>query len=672
MLSACAPARRRLAAAFFFCAVLVVGMLATQYGAVRRMLKSYPPEASEWLSRLLFADFPATFETVDFNFRPCATLPPEHMSATVDSGGGGSVGGADDEGGGDRGPRHRVVDSFPSAATPFATVRVGNYGSRTPEIDGEGLHAYNAYLSTADLVVRDERCCDKSQRSKLGCDSSFEYPRVPGCPEAEGTYGARTGGGGGGGRSHRAEEGGPSPTLQGYFLTIQYFCDLESASVSWGVFKSSCTLGDLHATVVTPSPLAGGGSRQRSDGDAGEVPVVEARASRNATVYHLRTIASIGVRTLVLRITPQEARANRLKVEFRGKGHSDIRFDIDFCRVRRASAHTHGISYCGSPLYGRKVNAKVLREFVTWHRRAGISSFHFYDREPNVTGLRAALQTIREAITARSSSSSSSTGSNSGVGGSKGGLELEITYTTAGALHADQQRAIHDIPDGIQSYALNHCVLNARHNSRWIWAADLDEYVFPTGANQESIDTCARPGYFFAALEALRAQNRNFYSAILSGTPYTNDHLEGGPLRSADISSYVTKALFRTAKLEKGESTKSRKSATRSDLAEQLWVHNSYGCSTFQAWQTYLTRRFMFLLPPLKFKTECVNTLPLGFAHFKLNEYMNMYGYHSSESVTRKRIGTYDASLTTLRDRFDSEMEGCGAEGEESPGRRAT
>ena len=374
--SAFAPScrtRKWLARALCFGVFLVLGLLAWNFQLVLLLMRPLPPQPSKWLPRLLFADFPAKFEELDFNFRPCSTLSLDYGSSSKRVGREGSGKGIDSS---QHSERHRV-DSFPGATGPFAKVLVGNYASFSPDTHGEGLHAYHAYLTTADLVVRDERCCDATQRSRQGCDSSPEYPRVPGCPrEAEA---ARMRGG-----SRSEVETLPS-ALQGYFLTIQYFCDMQSPMKFSGVFGSTCSLGDLGATVKIPSgPASGGDGRHRGLG-GGEDASSGAGTSRDTDVFHLYTIKQMGVHTLVLRITPEEAREQQLKVEFRGKLNSDIRFDVDFCRVQRESAHTHGVSYCGSPLYGRKVNLQRFREFVWWHRRAGISSFHFYDRDPNVT-----------------------------------------------------------------------------------------------------------------------------------------------------------------------------------------------------------------------------------------------------------------------------------------------
>ena len=254
------------------------------------------------------------------------------------------------------------------------------------------------------------------------------------------------------------------------------------------------------------------------------------------------------------------------------------------------------------------------------------------------------MQSIREIEVGRDSSSSG------GIGSSP---EFEITYTVTDAPYPNLGKALHHVRDGIQTYALNHCILNARHNSRWIWAADLDEYMFPIKAKEGIIDTCGKPGFFVETLEAHRTRNRNLYSVIVSGTTYTNN----GSLKDADISSYITQAAFRAPELKKeSEGSGSRKSATRSDLAEQVWVHNSYGCVSFESlWTAYWPLGFK----TLGFKTECINNLPLGFAHFKPNEYMNLFSYHGTEA---KRINTYDEGLATLRDRLGGRngTTGCG------------
>ena len=250
----------------------------------------------------------------------------------------------------------------------------------------------------------------------------------------------------------------------------------------------------------------------------------------------------------------------------------------------------------------------------------------------------------------------------SSIGGIGSSPEFEITYTVTDAPYPNLGKALHHSRDGIQTYALNHCILNARHNSRWIWAADLDEYLFPIKAEEGIIDTCGKPGFFVETLEAHRTRNRNLYSVVVSGTTYTNNQQEGGSLEDADISSYITQAAFRGPELKKeSEGSGSRKSATRSDLAEQVWIHNSYGCFSFESWWTAYARRFFFLLPPLGFKTECINNLPLGFAHFKANEYMNLFSYHGTEAEP-KRIDTYDEGLATLRDRLGGRngTMGCG------------
>lgn len=286
------------------------------------------------------------------------------------------------------------------------------------------------------------------------------------------------------------------------------------------------------------------------------------------------------------------------------------------------------------PIYSHIIPA-VRHEFIDWNNKAGITSFHFYDREPAKTHLYKELATVAARFRGR---------------------RIRITYTES-VPHTDPiKEQLLGNPDAYQAIANQHCIYYARKRSTWVWLADLDEYIVPLAlmGNQTRVDVDARLGFFKDRLATVNSRYPNLYAVTIPGTPFVNENplptdfngnLQNFKLRPAEGFAYKCDIA-------------GRKTVSRSDLLERAWVHNAYGCQGVvsgpardqpqkaECMELCAADREIFL--------NAVGELPLSMVHF-VKDKPRKFSYHGGPvtHLTWQEDGLLDLNSNLDRERGD-------------------
>ena len=269
----------------------------------------------------------------------------------------------------------------------------------------------------------------------------------------------------------------------------------------------------------------------------------------------------------------------------------------------------------------------IRHEHIDWHSKAGITAFHFYDREPSKTHLQEELASVAASFRERN---------------------ISITYTES-VPHTDPIKEVLKVRlDAYQAIANQHCLYHARKGSSWVWLADLDEFVVPLAEADGRLrfDTDARLGFFKDRLgAAVSSRHPNLYAVTIPGTPFTNEKKV-----PADFNGYIPNFKLRPEEFADKTNIGGRKTVSRSSILERAWIHNAYACQGVTSGPARDQPQ----------KEECMELhvvqhaidLPLGMIHFQRNAPREFRYHEGPISLLNKS----EEGFIELNHKFDLEI----------------
>eukprot|EP00505_MAST-04D_sp_SCG-Rhode-Island_P006399 Stramenopile-MAST_4_protein_6399 len=196
---------------------------------------------------------------------------------------------------------------------------------------------------------------------------------------------------------------------------------------------------------------------------------------------------------------------------------------------------THHVSACTSLLYGRPVDEKIVKAWILNGIHFGISAFHFYDRNPQVT---MAKRVLREYFTRDN---------------------ISVTYNVIEPFAKDMTSKDH-----MQTIGLNHCISKYAQWTKWLWIADLDEFLFiPDGYFKSRKES---PNYLGYILPKLVTEDPNILSLRVRGTIATTIANEAGQ----KLENYKYRGPYGIGG--------GRKSLSRTKYAYSVYIHEPDLC----------------------------------------------------------------------------------------------